>query len=94
MLRKALGVCNRSADNERLRAVERPLLPIVVDFAGRRDVEFSLVRASVDLRDVRDGIWNLYEGRAKRADYYRVVSVFSLWRSDADGLKRVDGVGP
>ncbi len=87
-------MCEHRAENECLHAVERVLLPIVAHLAGSREVEFSLVRATVDLRDVREGIRDLHAGRTQLPDYYRVAAVLSRWASGPGGLQRVAGTAP
>ncbi len=93
-LRQTLDVCEHRPENECLHAMERVLLPIVANLAGSRDVKFSLVWMTVDLRAVREGIGGLSAGRTQLPDYYRVAAVLSRWASGPGGLRRVAGAAP
>ena len=60
--------------------VRQLLYPIVRSSVGEGEVEFSLVRVKIDLREIREDIQKIVEGRAAKADYYRFVETIGRWR--------------
>ena len=66
---------------EQCEGVVRQLLyPIVRSSVGEGEVEFSLVRVKIDLREIRRDIEKIAEGRAAKADYYRFVETIERWK--------------
>ncbi len=57
------------------------LVPIVLAALGDRSIDFSIIEAVVDLRDVRDGVDDLADGTALRTDFYRPVDVIGRWNT-------------
>lgn len=80
---KALGStvndCRRLADCD--NAVKQRLYPIVKRRAEGKDVEFSIIEARIDLREVQRGIYDLAKGEAKRTDFFqlRPENVLGRW---------------
>ena len=58
------------------------LVPIVRQALGDHSIDFSIVEAEVDLRDVRDRVDDLADGIALRTDFYRPVSVIGQWNTE------------
>lgn len=58
------------------------LVPIVRQALGDRSIDFSIIEAEVDLRDVRDGVDDLADGTALRTDFYRPVRVLGQWNTE------------
>ena len=82
-LRRAAEECVRRP--ERCEGVVRQLLhPIVRSSVGGGEVEFSVVRVQIDLREIREDIQKIAEGKAARADYYRLVEAIGRWRMGRD----------
>ena len=82
-LRRAAEECIQRP--ERREEVARQLLyPIVRSSVDGGEVEFSLVRVEIDLREIREDIQKIVEGKAARADYYRLVETIGRWRTDGD----------
>lgn len=70
---------------ERCEGVVRQLLyPIVRSSVGEGEVEFSLVRVKIDLREIRVDIKKIAEGKAAKVDYYRVDKTIGRWRMGKD----------
>ena len=63
-------------------AVSDVLVPIVRQALGDHSIDFSIVEAEVDLRDVRDGVDDLADGIALRTDFYRPVQVIGQWNTE------------
>lgn len=61
--------------------VRQVLVPIVRHALGDRSIDFSIIEAEVDLRDVRDGVDDLADGTALRTDFYRPVAVIGRWNT-------------
>lgn len=82
-LRRAAEECVRRP--ERCEDVVRQLLhPIVRSSVGGGEVEFSVVRVRIDLREIREDIQKIAEGKAARADYYRLGETIGRWRMCGD----------
>lgn len=65
-------------------AARRLLYPIVRSSVDGGEVEFSLVRVKIDLREIREDIQKIVERKAARADYYRLVETIGRWRTGED----------
>ena len=66
---------------EQCEGVVRQLLyPIVRSSVGEGEVEFSLVRVKIDLREIREDIEKIAEGKAAKVDYYRMEETIGRWR--------------
>ena len=64
------------------QTVRDVLVPIVRQALGDRSIDFSIIEAEVDLRDVRDGVDDLADGTALRTDFYRPVAVIGRWNTE------------
>ena len=63
-------------------AVTDALVPIVRQALGDHSIDFSIVEAEVDLRDVRDGVDDLADGITLRTDFYRPIQVIGQWNTE------------
>ena len=61
------------------KAVKQRLYPIVNRLARGKDVEFSIIKARIDLREVQRGIGSLAKGEAKRTDFFRPDRFIGRW---------------
>ena len=61
------------------QAVKRRLYPIVNRLTRGEDVEFSIITARIDLREVQRGIASLAKGEAKRTDFFRQDRFIGRW---------------
>ena len=78
-LRRAAEECIQRP--ERREEVARQLLyPIVRSSVGEGEVEFSLVRVEIDLREIQKDIQKIVEGKAAKVDYYRQTETIGRWR--------------
>ena len=80
VLRQTVGRCRSAEPDDCTEAVVELLYPTVMALVGRRDVEFSIVRNRVDLRDVQLGLHEILQGKAK-SDYYRVDRIIGRWNT-------------
>ncbi len=76
-LRRSISSCSRPEDCD--RAVKQYLYPVVRRLTRANEVEFSIVKVRIDLRDVRRDIASLVRGEAKRTDFYRPHRVLGHW---------------
>lgn len=81
----AIAACRNPEDCD--AAVERLLYPVVRRLTGGDDVVFSIVRARIDLRDVRSDIANLAAGASQKSDYFEPYALIGKW-STSDGRIR------
>ncbi len=80
VLRQAVRRCRSGEPDDCTEAVVELLYPTVMALVGRRDVEFSIVRNGVDLRDVQTGLHEILQGKAK-SDYYRAERIIGRWNT-------------
>ncbi len=59
--------------------VKRRLYPIVNRLARGKDVEFSIVRVRIDLREVQRAVASLAEGESRRSDFFRQDRLIGRW---------------
>lgn len=80
-----LKVLHRAVRECRMRpdgcdaAVARLLHPIVTAVTRGDRVDFSVVIARIDLREVRKDVANLAAGRSEKTDHFRPVSIVGRW---------------
>lgn len=90
-LRWAAEECVRRP--ERCEGVVRQLLyPIVRSSVGEGEVEFSLVRVKIDLREIRGDIEKIAKGKEARADYYRLVETIEHWKMGEEASAGLDSL--
>ena len=61
--------------------VSDELVPAVRQALGDRSIDFSIIEAEIDLRDVRDSVDDLADGTVLRTDFYRPMSVIGQWNT-------------
>lgn len=72
-------------------AVKQRLYPIVNRLAEGNDVEFSIIEARIDLREVQRGIYGLAEGEAKRTDFFQLQIENTIGRWTTGGGRSQTG---
>ncbi len=83
LLARVIIICGSSNESRVCDEVVRLLLfPVVKQRTGSSNVEFSVVRVRIDLREVQRNIANLASGRTKRSTYYRPQTVIGRWSTD------------
>ncbi len=82
-LRRAMNVCRESPRLQCDAAVRRFVAPAVNEIV-QGDAKFSIVRASVDLRDLQAGIGAMESGDADLFAFYRLHRVMGRWSSAGD----------
>ena len=78
VLRRAVDACERDAE-ACTAAVEAWLFPLVRRLANGGSVEFSIVKARVDLRGAQREIRRLADGTAKKTDFFRPEREVGRW---------------
>lgn len=88
-LKRVVRVCeNDESGGACDEEVTKALYPIVRRETRGDNFDFMLVRIVVDLRDVRDDIWNLSGKRPRYSGHYRVDRVLSRWTVDGGTVAR------
>ena len=62
-------------------AVTGVLYPIVRRAFGERSIDFSIIKADVDLRELQDNIDDFADGRLTRTDFFRLSEVIVRWNT-------------
>ena len=62
--------------------VNEVLLPIIRESLSGRDINFSLIEATIDLSDIRDNIEELANGSAIHTEYFRPVRTIGQWNTE------------
>ena len=58
------------------------LYPIIWRYIGEHNVDFRIIRADIDLHDVRDSIDDLAEGTTTRTDFFQPRAVVGRWNTE------------
>lgn len=80
-LRVAAAACNTGVDCD--DTVAEVIYPIIRRDSGDSSVEFRIVRARVDLRDVQDHISDLTEGETTVTDLFQPIKVLGRWNTSS-----------
>ncbi|WP_419842502.1 hypothetical protein [Candidatus Poriferisodalis sp.] len=80
-LRRVAIACakDRGCDKQ----ITEVLHPILQRKLGERRIEFSIVKAEVDLREVQAKVTDLADGRMSRTDFFRPSEVIVRWDTGA-----------
>lgn len=82
-LRRAMNVCHNEPRLQCDAAVRQFVAPAVNEIV-QGEVEFSIVRASVDLLDLQAGIGAMESGEADLFHFYRLHRVLGRWSTEGD----------
>ena len=82
-LRRAMSVCHNAPRLQCDAAVRQFVAPAVNEIV-QGEAEFSIVRASVDLRDLQAGIGAMASRDADLFHFYRLHRVLGRWSSERD----------
>ena len=85
-LRLAAKACNSDSNCDQI--VAEVLYPIVFESLGTTNVEFSIIRATVDLHDVQDHIDALATQQLNKTEFFKVDRTIGRWHTQ---VGRVDG---
>ena len=78
-LRRVAIACEKDRGCD--EAVTEVLDPIIRRALGERSVDFSIIRADVDLHDVQDNIVDFVDGRLTRTDFFSPSKVIVRWNT-------------
>ncbi len=78
-LRRVATACTKERDCD--EAVTEVLFPIIRRALGEQSVDFSIIKAEIDLHDVQDNITDFAEGRLTRTDFFRPSEVIGHWNT-------------
>jgi hypothetical protein len=76
-LRRVAIACAKDRGCE--EAVTGVLYPIIERALGERSIDFSIIKADVDLRELQDNIDDFADGRLTRTDFFRPSEVIAQW---------------
>lgn len=62
-------------------AVTEVLYPIIQRALGERSIDFTIIKADIDLRDLQDNLTDFADGRLTRADFLRPSDVIVRWNT-------------
>lgn len=87
---KALQLAVRACKSDSTcdQTVAEVLYPIVFESLGTTNVEFSIVRARVDLRDIQNHVEDLATQRLNKTEFYQVDRTIGRWHTQ---VGRIDG---
>lgn len=57
------------------------LYPIIERALGERSIDFSIIKADVDLHELQDNIDEFADGRLTRTDFFRPIEVIARWNT-------------
>lgn len=78
-LRLAVTACTKDGDCD--GTVADVLVPLIRDAFGDRSVDFRIVEARVDLRDVGDRVDDVANGTMARSEFLRPAEVIGRWNT-------------
>ena len=90
ILRMVIDICNPSFQSiECAEIVRQTLYPAIKRISQSDSVTFGIVKGIVDMREVREDITDLAEGKTSRTDYYQIDSIMSAWLGTEDSLEKI-----
>ena len=63
------------------RQVTEVLFPIIRRALGEHSIDFSIITADIDLRELQDNITEFADGRLTRTDFFRPSEVIVQWNT-------------
>ena len=79
-LRSSAMACRKNINCDDI--VTDVLYPIIWNYIGEHNVDFSIIKVAGDLRDVRDRIDDLAAGTATRTDFFQPRAVVGRWNTE------------
>ena len=84
-LRSVASVCRRNDNcDEEVAAV---LYPILFDSLGTMNIEFSIVRARVDLHEIQDNIDDIATRAVSKTSFFRLDTTIGRWNTQVGRLR-------
>ncbi len=90
-LRRVASACAK--DRGCTEQVTEVLYPIIKRKMGERTVEFSIIKADVDLHDVQDNLTEFANGEMTRTDFLQPGEVVVRWSTSTGRLPSVPETG-
>ena len=90
-LRRVAIACAKGQDCD--EGVTGVLYPIIQESLGDSSIDFSIVKAQVDLHDLQDNVTDFAEGRLTRTDFFRPIEVVARWNTQTGRLDAVTDGG-
>ena len=82
-LRFAAFACVDNGDNGDCDdTIADVIYPIVIRSTGHHEVEFSIIRAEIDLREVQPAVDDIADGRTPISDFFQSESVIGRWNTE------------
>lgn len=78
-LRRAATACDKEQACDEV--VADVLYPIIHRALGEHSIDFSVIKADIDLHDVQDSITDFADGRLTRTDFFRPSKVIGQWNT-------------
>ena len=79
-LRLAALDCIKNVDCD--DTVADVIYPLVIGSVGHDEVEFSIIRAEIDLREIQPGVYDIANGSAAITDFFQPVSTIGRWNTE------------
>lgn len=83
-LRSVVAVCTRDDDCD--EAVATVLYPILFEAVGTMDLEFSIVKARIDLHDIQDHIDDIAVQAVSKTNFFRPETTIGRWDTQVGRL--------
>lgn len=80
VLRLAALECEDGIDCD--DTVAEVVYPVVIRSVGHPEVEFSIIRAAIDLRELQPAVDDIANGRVAISDFFQSESVIGRWNTE------------
>ena len=84
-LRSVAAVCRRSDNCD--EDVATVLYPILFDSLGSMNIEFSIVRARVDLHEIQDNIDDIASRAVSKTSFFRPDTIIGRWNTQVGRIR-------
>ena len=91
-LRLAVTACTKGDDCD--GTVAQVLVPLIHDALGEHSIDFRIVEAKVDLRDVGERIDDVVTGTMTRSDFFRPTKIIGRWNTETGRLDAATAASP
>ena len=81
-LRFAASSCSRLDDIDCDMTIASVIYPLVIRSTGHHEVEFSIIRAEIDLRELQPAVDDISIGEIPISDFFQSESVIGRWNTE------------
>ena len=87
-LRLAASSCIKNVDCD--DTVAELIYPLVIRSTGHHDVDFRIIKAEIDLRELQPAVDDIADGTKRRTDFFRSEALVGRWNTEVGRISASD----